>query len=168
MDLTNFSSVSFAADNDQAGASLVMTKLAESMTKQQAAALKAQEEKGGSHLKAWKKLPTIQQYIILLGGVEEDGTVPTDATDEILCILGYQNGAQVDQYRWETMQGHNMTLEPGMCISLNKGILVSPDDVNTPKNLTPFLTPPVKDDEDFEEIENLLKLAVKENTNRST
>ena len=55
-----------------------------------------------------------------------------------------------------------MTLETGLCTTLNKGILIGPDDANTPKNLTPFLTPPVKDDEDSEEHSNLLKLVVQE------
>ena len=60
------------------------------------------------------------------------------------------------------MQGHNTTLELELCTALDKGILVSPDDANIPKNLTLFLTPPLKNDEDSEEISNLLKLAVQE------
>ena len=80
----------------------------------------------------------------------------------MLSILGCQNGAQVDQYLRQSMQGHNMSLEPGFCTALNKGILVSPDDASTPKNFTSFLTPPVGDDEEDEENANLLKLAVQE------
>ena len=37
-----------------------------------------------------------------------------------------------------------------------------PDDTQTPKNLTPFLTPPTNDDDDEEENANLLKMAVQE------
>ena len=144
------------------GATIAITKLAASMIKHQEAQLRAQEEKGDSRLKAWKKLPKIQQDIILLGGIEEDGAIPQAATDEMLAILGCSNGPQVDQYLRQSMQSHNMTLEPGFCTALNKGIFVSPDDSSMPKNFTPFLTPPIKDDEDIEESTNLLKLAVQE------
>ena len=41
-------------------------------------------------------------------------------------------------------------------------MLVYPDDVSIPKNYTPFLTPPVNDNDDTEDNVNLLKLAVQE------
>ena len=113
-------------------------------------------------MKAWKKLPKIQQNIILSGGISEDGEIPEQATEEMLSILGCQNGAQVDQFLRQSMLSHNMALEPGFCTALNKGIFVSPDDASIPKKITPFLTPPVKDDEDVEENSHLLKLAVQE------
>ena len=87
---------------------------------------------------------------------------PQMATDEMLAILGCSNGPYIEQYLRQSMQSHNMTLEPRFCTALNKGIFVSPDDSSMPKNFTPFLTPPVKDDEDIEESINLLKLAVQE------
>ena len=55
-----------------------------------------------------------------------------------------------------------MSLENGICTTPNKGILVSPDDTSTPKNFTPFLTPPVGDDDEDEDNVNLLKLAVQD------
>ena len=84
--------------------------------------------------------------MILGGGIEEDGFVPTEATEEMLAILGCQNGAQVDQYLRQSMSSYNMSLEPGFCTALNKGILVCQDDASAPKNFTIFLTPPVNDD----------------------
>ena len=144
------------------GAISAMTKLSACMIKHQEAELRFKEEKADSRLKSWKKLPGIQQNVLLLGGVEEDGTIPSEPTEEMLSILGCQNGAQVDQYLRQSMQGHNMSLEPGFCTALNKGILASPDDAATPKNFTPFLTPPVGDDDDDEDNANLLKLAVQE------
>jgi len=145
-----------------AGAISAMTKLSASMIKHQEATLKSQEEKGDNRMKAWRRLPKIQQNVIVLAGVEDDGTVPTEPTEEMLSILGCQNGAQVEQFLRQSMQGHNMCLEPGFCTALNKGMFVCPDDVDTPKNFTAFLTPPVNDDEDAEENANLLKLAVQE------
>ena len=139
-----------------------MTKLSASMIKHQEAVLKAQEENSDSRMKAWRRLPKIQQNVILLGGVEDDGTVPDEPTEEMLSILGCQNGAQVDQYLRQSMQGFNMSLEPGFCTALNKGMLVCPDDTSTPMNFTSFLTPPVNNDEDEEDNANLLKLAVQE------
>ena len=41
-----------------------------------------------------------------------------------------------------------MRLEPGLYTTINKGILVCPDDTQTPKNPTPVLTPPANDDND--------------------
>ena len=73
-----------------------MTKLSASMVAHQAATLKKQEEKDDSTLKVWRRLPKLQQQVILLGGVEEDGTVLKDTTEEMADILGYQNGAQVE------------------------------------------------------------------------
>ena len=95
-------------------------------------------------------------------GVKEDGTIPKEPTEEMLSTLGCQNGAQVDQYLRQSIQGHNISLEPGFCTALNKGIMLSPDDGSTPKDFTPFLTPPVGDDEEDEENTNLLKLVTQE------
>ena len=53
-----------------------------------------------------------------------------------------------------------MSLESGFHTTLNKGILVSPDDASTPKHFTPFITPPVSDDDEVEDNESLLTLAV--------
>ena len=58
------------------------------------------------------------------------------------------------------MPGYNTSLEPGFCTPPNKGMLVCLDDVSTPNNFIPFLTPPVNDDDDADENSNLLKLAV--------
>jgi hypothetical protein len=144
------------------GAITAMTKLSESIIKSQEAAAKNQLDRDDNRKKSWKKLPKIQQDILLLGGVEEDGHIPTVPTEEMLSILGCQNGAQVDQFLRQSMARHNMTLEPGFCTALNKGILVCPNDTLTPRNLTPFLTPPQNDDDEGEENANLLKLAVQE------
>ena len=115
------------------GAISVMTKLSACMIKNQEAELRFKEEKSDNRLKAWKKLPKIQKNVLLLGGVEEYGTVPEETTKEMLSILGCQNGAQVEQYLRQSMQGHNMSLEPGFCTALNKGILASPNDALTPR-----------------------------------
>ena len=48
------------------GAVTAMTKLSESMIKHQEAVIRSQEEKSDPKLKAWNKLPAIQQNIILL------------------------------------------------------------------------------------------------------
>ena len=96
--------------------------------------------------------------MILLGGLEEDGTIPKECTEEILLVHGSQNGAQVEQYLRQTMPGHNMQFATGFCTALNKGILTCPGDASTPKNFTPFLTPPVDDDIDGEENAILLKM----------
>ena len=144
------------------GAISAMKKLSASMIKHQEAAIKAQEEKSDSRMKAWRRLPQIQQNVILLAGVEEDGTIPKEPTEEMLSILGCQNGAQVDQFLKQSMQGYNMSLEPGFCTALNKGMIVCPDDVGTPTKFTAFLTPPVNDDDEDKDNENLLKLAVQE------
>ena len=75
-------------------------------------------------------------------------------------ILGCSNGAQVEQYLRQSMRKHNMVLEPGICTALNKGILACGGDV--PKNFTPFLLPPAKDNDTHETSSDLLKLAVQE------
>ena len=79
----------------QDGAITAMTKLSECMVKHQEAVLKHQEEKKDTRQKAWTKLPAIQKNIILLGGVDDQGSVPDHPTKEMLSILGCQNGAQV-------------------------------------------------------------------------
>ena len=60
------------------------------------------------------------------------------------------------------MSDHNIQTEPGLCLAINKGITVHPDDVSTPRNFTAFLTPPVNDDGDIIENGNLFKLAVQD------
>ena len=126
-----------------------MTKLSESMIKHQEAVIRSQEEKSDPKLKAWNKLPAIQQNIILLGGVDDSGTVPNSPTEEMLSILGCQNGVRVDQYLKQVMVGHNIQLEPGLCSSINKGIFVHADDTTAPKHFTSFLTPPINDDDEL-------------------
>ena len=158
----DFTNTSTSSSGSHDGTISAMTKLSACMIKHQEAELRFKEEKSDTRLKAWKKLPKIQQNVLLLGGVEEDGNIPEECTEEMLSILGCQNGAQVEQYLRQSMQGHNMSLEPGFCTALNKGILVSPDDASTPKNFTPFLTPPVGDDDEEDENANLLKLAVQD------
>ena len=69
----------------------------------------------------------------------------------------------MEKYLRQSMQGHNISLEPGFCEALNKEILASPEDASIPKNFTPFLTPPVGDDDEDEDNTNLLKLAVQDN-----
>ena len=139
-----------------------LTKLSMSIVKQQEAAIKNQEEKADNRLKSWRRLPKIQQNVILLGGIDENSNIPTEPTEEMLSILGCQNGAQVDQYLRQSMSGHNMQIEPGLCSAINKGIIVHPDDASTPKKFTAFLTPPINDDADVIENGNLLKLAVQD------
>ena len=53
-----------------------------------------------------------------------------------------------------------MAFGPGICTTLNKGILACGDEM--PKNFTPFLVPPVKDTESQEANSDLLKLVVQE------
>ena len=132
------------------------------MIKHQETAIKAQEDNSDSRMKAWCRLPKTQQNMIILAGVEEDGTVPQEPTEEMLSILGCQNGAQVDQFLKQLIQGYNMSLEPSFCTALNKGMIVCPDDVDTCTNFTAFFTPPVNDDDENEDNANLLKLAVQE------
>jgi hypothetical protein len=139
-----------------------MTKLAESIMAHQEASLKHKEEKTDPRIKAWNRLPMIQRNVILLGGVEDDGTIPEEPTEEMLSILGCQNGAQVDQYLRQSMAGYNLSPEPGLCSALNKGILVHADDGTTPKNFTPFLVPPVSDDDEVADNSKLLRLAIQD------
>lgn len=49
-------------------------------------------------MKAWRQLPKIQQTVIVLAGLEDNITVPTEPTEQMLSIRGCQNGAQVEQY----------------------------------------------------------------------
>ena len=126
-----------------------MTRLSDSMIRHQEAALRNSEEKSDMRMKAWRRIFKIQQNVILLRGMDEDGAVPIDPTAEMRSLLGCQNGAQVEQYLRQSLQGHSIALEPGFCTALNKDILVHPNGNKTSKKITPFLTPPVKDgDED--------------------
>ena len=127
-----------------AGVATAMTKLAESIIVHQEASLKLKEEKTDQRTKAWSRLPMIQKNVILLGGVEEDGTIPGVPTEEMLAVLGCQNGAQVDQYLKQLMAGYNICPEPGLCSALNKGIIVHVDDGTAPKNFSPFFCSPGK------------------------
>ena len=74
------------------GAMTAMTKLSECMVRHQEAVTKVEEERKDTRLKAWLKLPTIQKNVILLAGVDEQGLIPTEPTDEMLSILGCANG----------------------------------------------------------------------------
>ena len=66
----------------------VLTKFSMSIVKQQEAAIKNQEEKANNRLKSWRRLPRIQKNVILLGGIDENGNLPTEPTEEMLSILG--------------------------------------------------------------------------------
>ena len=78
----------------------------------------------------------------------------------MLSILGCTNGAQVEQFLKQIMVGYNVSFEPGLCSAINKGIFVHSDNSSSPKNFSPFLTPPVNDDARANEHNNILKLAV--------
>lgn len=144
------------------GAITALAKLSESVIAHQKLALQAHEDKQDNRLKAWHKLPKIQQNVILFGGLEDGGSIPKEYTEEMFSVLGRKNGAQVEQYLMQTMSGHNMALATEFCTALNKGILTCPDNAYTPKNFTPFLTPTVDDNTDIEENANLLKMAVQD------
>ena len=47
-----------------------------------------------------------------------------EPTEEMLSILGFQNGAQVEQYLRQVMVRYSIHLEPGLYLVLNKGITV--------------------------------------------
>ena len=85
-----------------------MTKLSESTIKHQKAALKHQENKDDKRMKAWKKLPRIQQNVLLLGGIDSEGTGPTEITEKMLSVLGCSNDAQVEQYLNQCMPRNSM------------------------------------------------------------
>ena len=142
------------------GTLTAMTKLSETMVKYQETAARIQEEKTDVRLKSWNRIPQIQKDIILLGGITENSEVPTEPTEEMLSILGCQNGAQVEQYLRQVMIRHSIQLEPGLCSALNKGIIVHPNDASAPKHFSVFLTPPIILGGEKAENSNLLKLAV--------
>ena len=77
------------------GAIDAMTKLADSIVETQEAALEATKSKDDPLMKAWKKLSKLSQNIIVMGGVEVDGTVPKEPTEEMLSVLSSHNGAEV-------------------------------------------------------------------------
>ena len=149
-----------------AGAISAMTKLSESMIVHQKAALKHQESKDDNRTKAWNKLLRIQQNVLLLGGIDPQGTVPTEITEEMLSVLGCSNGAQVKQYLKQCMPGNNMMLEPGFCSAISKHIFVHSDDSLSPKCFIPFLNPPVSDHHDLVENGDLLRLDVHDKFNK--
>ena len=72
-----------AGSNDvsQSGALTAMTKLSEAMTRYQEASAKVQDSKADIRLKAWTRLPQVQNNIILLGGVKENGTYDKDVIE---------------------------------------------------------------------------------------
>lgn len=137
-----------------------MTELSEVMTTYQEALAKIQETKTDTRMNAWNKFPQVQRNIILLGGFEEDSTFDDEVTEEMLSILGCSNGAQVDQYLKQVMVGYNVKVELGLYSTLNKGIFIHADDTSTPRNFTPFQTPPVSDDKEIAENNDLLKFVV--------
>lgn len=79
------------------------------MNRYQEAAAKVQEVKVDSRLKAWNKLPWIQQHLILLAGADPSIVVPTEPTEEMLAILGCTNGAQVEHFLKQIMVRHNVS-----------------------------------------------------------
>ena len=105
-----------------------MTKLADSIVETQEAALEATKSKDDPLMKAWKKLSKLSQNIIVMGGVEVDGTVPKEPTEEMLSIISSRNGAEVQTYLMRCMKHSNIKLETGLCTALNKGQFVNPDD----------------------------------------
>ena len=90
--------------------------------------------------------------MILLAGIDENGDVPSEPTDELLIFLTSSNGEDACQYMQSCMSTYNLDLVIGLCTAVHKGIFINPDDSGLPKNLSPFLTPPLRDDED--ELEN--------------
>ena len=89
-------------------------------------------------LKTWRRLPQIQLNIIRFGGIDWDNNIPSETTEEMMAILNCQNGAQAEQLLRQSMNDHNMSLEPGLYTALNKDIFVCSNDAGTPRNLTPF------------------------------
>ena len=65
------------------GDTTATTKLAENKVAHQEAALKQREEKSDTRMKAWNRLSQIKKKVILLTGVEEDGTIQQDPTKEM-------------------------------------------------------------------------------------
>ena len=89
-----------------------MTRLSDSMIRHREAALRNSEKKSDSRMKAWRRIFKIQQNVILLRGMDEDGADPIDPTAEMRFVLGVQHGAQVEQYLRQSLQGHSIALEP--------------------------------------------------------
>ena len=75
-----------------------MTTLSESMTKHQELLARIQKGKGDTRMKVRNKLNRIQKNYISLEGVEVDGIVPSKVIEEMLSIVGCQDGARLDQY----------------------------------------------------------------------
>ena len=80
------------------GAAVALSKPSDSLNLYHQGAMKSQAEHDDSRLKSWQRLPKVQQNIILLGGVTDQGSIPSKLTEEMMSILGCQNGAQVDQF----------------------------------------------------------------------
>ena len=78
-----------------------MTKLSKCIAKYQEAAVRVQEVKVDTRMKAWNNLPQIKMYIssrkILSSTRRTDGKDAVH-TEMMLSILGRQNGAQINQY----------------------------------------------------------------------
>ena len=144
------------------GALTAITKLSASLVKTQERSIELQKEKDDPKIKAWKKVALRHKNVILLAGIDEHGDVPLDPTDELLTVLTISNGADACQYLQSCMSTYNLALVIGLCTAIHKGILINPDDSGLPTNLSPFLTPPLRDDKDELENHNNLQLALKE------
>ena len=144
------------------GALTAITKLSASLVKTQERSIELQREKDDPKIKAWKRVAERHKNVILFAGIDEHGDIPTEPTDEILTILTSINGADACQYLQGCMSSYNLAIVIGLCTAVQKGILINPDDSGVPTNLSPFLTPPLSDDEDELLNHNNLQLALKE------
>ena len=86
-------------------------------------------------MKVRNKLNRIQKNYISLEGVEVDGIVPSKVIEEMLSIVGCQDGAQLDQYLKKIVAGNNIDIESGLCSTMNKSIFVHAGNSTRPKNL---------------------------------
>ena len=107
------------------GAIDAMTKLADSIVETQEAALEATKSKDDPLMKAWKKRSKLSQNIIVMRGVQVDGTVPKEPTEEMLSILSSHNGAEVQTYLMRCMKHNHIKLEIGLCTALNEGQFIT-------------------------------------------
>ena len=84
-----------------------MARLADSIVDTQEAALEASRVKDDPMLKARRKVPQLSKNAVLYGGVEEDGTIPKEPTEERIFILTISNGADAHTYLSRCMKHHN-------------------------------------------------------------
>ena len=75
-------------------------------------------------MKVRNKLNRIQKNYISLEGVEVDGIVPFKAIEDMLSIVGCQDGSRLDQYPKKIMVGNNINIESGLCSTMDKIIFV--------------------------------------------